>query len=299
MAFSDRGTYRLHFETRGPADARDLLLVMGMGFSSRAWAGLPDRLAERFRVITFDNRGTGRSTRGPGSFRIRDLAADAAAVLDAAGASNALVFGISMGGMVALELALRHPEKVNALVLGCTFAGWLGSRKPSPGALRDLLVANVSFRGMKARSLARLLVSPDYYRSRPDEFAAWLKTVEYGGPWLGALQSRAIALHHTDPRLSEIRVPTLVLTGDQDQLVPPENSRRLVRRIPGAELVEITGAGHCFPLERPADTLKVLVDFFDSTGTQRRAGSESSSGLAAPFWARGLSQAVALPQRVR
>src|SRR5512143_2238109 len=131
MPYADRGSHRLSFDVRGTDEKPALLLIMGMGFSSRAWGALPDLLSEDFRVIAFDNRGTGRSSARGRFFRVRDMADDAAAVLDAAGASSAYVFGISMGGMVALELALRHPGRVRALVLGATFAGWARSKKPS------------------------------------------------------------------------------------------------------------------------------------------------------------------------
>lgn len=265
----DRGSYRIHYRALGPDDAPPLLLVMGMGFSSRAWSPLPERLAGRHRVILFDNRGTGRSTRGRGLFRIRDLAEDAVAVLDATGVDRAAVFGISMGGMTALELVLGYPGRVRALVLGCTFAGWLRSRKASPRVLLEVAAAHLGRPGTRFRSLARFLVSRSYYETNGEEFRRWVRQVEPAGPLVGSLQARAVALHRTERRLSRIEVPTLVLTGDADRLVPPQNSRRLARAIPGARLVELPGAGHCFPLEQPEETVRALLDFLGTETTGR------------------------------
>jgi pimeloyl-ACP methyl ester carboxylesterase len=293
VPIAERGKVRLHYETFGEADAPPLLLIMGMGFSSRAWGELPVHLAERYRVIVYDNRGTGRSTSAGLVFRVKDMADDAAAVLDAAGAWSAFVFGISMGGMVAMELALGHPERVKALVLGATFAGWLGSRKPSLLTSTDVLVGGLLSRLGAHRMLGRALVSRATAKADPKALSRFLDGAERAGPGLLLQQMTAVTLHASASRLSGITAPTLVLTGDEDRLVPEANSRRLAELIPGARFVLLPGAGHCFPLERFEETFRELTRFFDGrpaartpTASGRRrgpsSGPPSSSGGASP-----------------
>ncbi|HEU4406866.1 MAG TPA: alpha/beta hydrolase [Polyangiaceae bacterium] len=261
MPFVERGTYRLHYEITGPEGAPPLLLVMGMAFSSRAWDTLPASLADRFRVMVFDNRGTGRSTRPRDFFRMGDLADDAAAVLDAAGVGRAYVFGVSLGGMIAMELALRHPERVEALALGATFAGYLKSAKPAWRVTRGLFLSAVLGRS-SAEHVAPFLVSDACWAGEKERFASWLAGVERGPPGTVLRQMAAAARHAAEGRLARLGVRTLVITGGGDRLIPPANSAALAKMIPGAELVEIDGAGHCFPFERLDETKGALVRFF-------------------------------------
>ncbi len=267
MPIAERGKVRLHYETFGRKDSPPVLLIMGMGFSSKAWGPLPQRLAERYRVIVYDNRGAGRSTSAGLVFRVKDMADDAAAVLDAAGAANAYVFGISMGGMVAMELALRHPVRVKAMVLGATFSGWLGSRKPSVLTSTDVLVGGLLSRLGAHGMLGRALVSRETAKRDPKALAAFIASGERVNPKVLLQQMTAVTLHASTERLAALRVPTLVLSGDQDRLVPEENSRRLAEVIPEARFVLLPGAGHCFPLERFDDTLREVTGFFDELRT--------------------------------
>jgi 3-oxoadipate enol-lactonase len=262
VPFAHRGSRRIYYEVHGPEDAPPLLLIMGMGFSSRAWGLLPAALGDRFRVAVFDNTGTGRSYQPRPVLKIRHMADDAAAVLDTAGIHRAFVFGISMGGMIALELTLRHPERVRALALGATYGGWWGSEKPSAGTLVDLLLGGLLARAGGLPRLSRILVSDDYLKNEREGFESWIRIAEHVPPRIAAGQAFAISLHAAEARLDAIEVPTLVITGDRDRLVPAENSRRLARMIPGARLLELSGAGHCFPLERPAETARALTEFF-------------------------------------
>lgn len=269
MPILERGKRRLWFETVGREDAPPLLLIMGMGFSSRAWGTLPERLAEHYRVITFDNRGTGRSTGTGVGFLVKGMADDAAAVLDEAEAREAFVFGISMGGMAALELGIRHPRRVRALVLGATFASWLRSRKPSVPVVGDLVVGGALSRVGAHGLLGRALVSLDHLHADFEGFSSWMSSAERASPRVLLQQMVAITLHGAAHRLSGLTMPTLVLTGDRDRIVPVENSRRLAAAIPGARLVILLGAGHCFPLERFEDTCRELTRFFGTAEAPR------------------------------
>jgi pimeloyl-ACP methyl ester carboxylesterase len=262
----DRGTHAVHYEVHGRPGAPPLLLVMGMGFSSRAWHTLPAQLRGDFRVIQFDNRGAGRSTLPRGLYRMRDMADDAAAVLDAVGVDSAFVFGISMGGMIAQELALSHPERVRALVLGATFAGYLRSRKPSLRTGYDLLRSVLRGRGATAARAARLLVSAEHFAADPEGFTTWLRGTEHVPARVAFRQMAAVVLHDSARRLRALRVPTLVITGDRDRLVPPANARKLARLIQGARLLILPGAGHVFPVERPRETVAAVKEFFIGTG---------------------------------
>ena len=268
MPVVDRAGHRIHYEVFGDAASPPLLLIMGLALSSRAWDTLPERLGRSYRVLVFDNRGTGRSWRGGWSFRMRDLADDAAAVLRAAsvsevkdGSGGAAVFGISMGGMIAQELALRHPELVSRLVLGATHAGWLRSKKPSLSTLRDLFASIAARDRAKANVVGRYLVSAAWHAQNPRSALEWIKRAERTTLRYALAQMSAIARHAVERRLSQIRVPTLILTGDEDKLVPHQNSQRLAELIPRAQLVILRGAGHAFPLERENEVVAALQDF--------------------------------------
>jgi pimeloyl-ACP methyl ester carboxylesterase len=261
VPFVELPSHRLHYRELGDPARPPILLIMGLGLSASSWWDLPERLGSMFRVISFDNRGTGKSTAPRGLFSIPELADDASAVLDAVGIERSGVFGISLGGMIAIELALRHPARVRSLALGATYGGWLASRKPSLGTLWHIALAAIFEIESSSARLPEMLVSPGYLPTGRDEFWAWLNGAEPVPPSLIVRQFIAAVRHSAFGRLGQITAPTLILTGDQDRLVPPENSVELARRIGGARLVELS-AGHCFPLERKDDVVRELTRFF-------------------------------------
>jgi pimeloyl-ACP methyl ester carboxylesterase len=260
MPFAERQGYRLHYELFGAEESPPLLLIMGLGLAADAWSSLPGRLADRFRVIVFSNRGMGQSTAPAGGFRIADLAADAASVLDELRVEQAFVFGISMGGMIAQELALRHPARVRSLVLGATFCSQWSSHKPALTVAADLLLVSLSYRHPKR--MARLMVSDAFFAAERERFVGWLGKLSHPPPSVARRQIVAITRHETEERLKELKVPTLVITGTLDRLVPPQNSRHLATLIPGARLLELPGVGHAFPFEREDQTVSALTGHF-------------------------------------
>ena len=256
---------RIYWEESGPGDAPPLLLVMGLGLSARSWDELPKRLSNRFRVIIFDNRGTGRSGKKLGRHGMGTLADDAAAVLRAAGVSEerpAFVFGISLGGMIAQELALRHSKLLRALALGATNMGPRGSRRPTLRSMLSFVALITLGPGKGGRRMARLCISPEFAKSGPGEFDRWLKGLDRAGPLRSLWQLLTVMGHSTHARLPSLQVPTLVIGGDKDLIIPFDNSRLIAKLIPGARLVTLEGAGHVFPLEQPQQTVDALTEHF-------------------------------------
>lgn len=272
MPHARNAAHVVHYRTWGDPKSPPLLMIMGLGLSSGAWDRLPDRLAARFRVLAFDHRGTGSSGPLRGTCSMAQLAGDALAVLEAESIASANVFGISMGGMVAQELALRWPERVRSLALGATFASFHASEKPSLEASIDLLLLNCGARFATSERVGRLLVSHPF-RERALE---WLRgdAGQTDSLWAALGQLAAIVRHGPADRLRSLRVPTLVLSGDADRVVPVENAHRLAALIPGARLHILSGAGHAFPLEREEETARLLTGHFASVEPRSAASSQ-------------------------
>src|SRR5262245_50677199 len=231
----------------GQAVRRDaLLLIMGLGATHEWWHRIRPALAERFRTIVFDNRGAGRSEVPPPPYSIVQMADDAAAVLDAAQVPTAHVFGASMGGYIAQELVLRHPARVRSLVLGCTSCGGRDA-VPADAEVRAALTA----RATMTREQAMWVMAPyTFDASTPreviaDEFARRLATTMTNEGFFAQLQAIRDWSGSTS-RLHGVAVPTLVIHGETDRLVPPENAAILAAAIPDARLAMLANASHIF-----------------------------------------------------
>jgi 3-oxoadipate enol-lactonase len=238
------GDVRLAYETRGSGPP--LLLVHGLGYDRTGWGPLPGLLGDALTVVLFDNRGVGASDVPSGPYAVSQLADDAAAVLDACGLERAHVLGVSLGGLVAQELALAHPERVDRLVLMSTLPGGPRSR-PMPQRAVD---AFSRFPTMPPAEGLRLLVETSLgvrgARERPelvDEIYAYRLA---SPPPLAGWQAQAAAGASFDAfdRVGGIRAPTLVVQGTGDDIVDPRNAGLLAELIPGARLELLADAGH-------------------------------------------------------
>jgi pimeloyl-ACP methyl ester carboxylesterase len=248
----------LHYEEQGVG--RPFLLIAGIPAIASDWEPLSSCLANTgHRVIAYDNRGSGGSSVTPGPYTTMQMARDAVALLDHLELARTDVFGMSMGGMIAQELALEAPERVGRLVLGCTHAG-VAHATPPPAAAGRAFALHTDDWALRMRTLAPFAFAHDVEPELLRSFIA-KKALDVQDASGYRAQIEAVLAHDTAGRLPEIGASTLVLTGDDDRVIPGESSQLLAQRIPGAELRTIRGAGHLFFLEQPEQTLEILTGF--------------------------------------
>jgi 3-oxoadipate enol-lactonase len=253
------GDIELDYERSGAGPP--LLMIMGMSGTALTW-GEPflAPLREEFDVIAYDHRGVGASSQLEGPVTIREMAQDAAGLLAALELDSAHVLGISMGGMIAQELALAAPERIRSLTLGCTYCGGEGSSLAAPAALQRLTEAMMS--GDRERALRaswEINVSPAF-ADDADAYARFVAIAMRRAVAVPVImaQMQACAAHDTNARLAQLALPTLVVHGSADELLPVENGRLIAARIPGAQLEILDGVGHLFFWERPQLAAELL-----------------------------------------
>jgi 3-oxoadipate enol-lactonase len=245
----DDGT-ELYWEESG--EGAPLLLIQGLGWSAEMWYSLVPELDSDFRVIRYDGRGIGRSQVPAGPYSIELMADDAAAVLRAAGVDRAHVLGVSLGGIVAQEVALRHPDLVQSLVLGCTHPGGAETIWPDPEVL-EVLKSRASMPFDEAvRAAVRYAYAADVDPGVVEEDMRRRLGLPTSPDGYQSQLMAGLGFQGTLPRLKGLAIPALVFTGDTDQMVPPQNSVNLVEAIPNAYLVTIAGAGHVVFTEQPS-----------------------------------------------
>jgi pimeloyl-ACP methyl ester carboxylesterase len=259
MPLTRVGEIELSYERAGSGPP--LLMIMGMSGTFDHWdpAFLAD-LRRDFETIVYDHRGVGASSRLEGPVTIAQLAQDAAGLLAALEIESAHVLGISMGGMVAQELALNHPERIRALALGCTYCGGEDSAVASEEVMRRLAEGMMS--GDRERALRtgwEVNVSPEFAAN--DEAYARFREIglRRAVPVEVIMeQMRAITEHDTSARLPEIALPTLVIHGTLDQMLPVQNGRMIAGLIPDAQLEIFEGVGHLFFWEQPQRSAELV-----------------------------------------
>ncbi len=262
MGYASVGDIRIYYEIQGLGEP--LLLIMGLGGHILDWGGsLPQELAKHYQVIMFDNRGAGRTDRPAGPYSITQMANDTVGLMNAIGLKQASIFGVSMGSMIAQEIALNYPDKVARLVLGCTHTGGDKQVKPAPEIEVYLLPrTDLTLQGALWWS-APAGYPQEFIYAHPEIVEREIQANMAYPCLLHAYQAQLAAFKAYDSHsgISSIKVPTLLITGQKDVLIPPENSRILSRQIPNAQLKEIKGAGHLFWISHPDETLSGLTSF--------------------------------------
>jgi 3-oxoadipate enol-lactonase len=255
MASGTANCISLYYELEGAGER--LLFISGTGADLRHQPRLTDGpLVKAFEVLAYDQRGLGQSEVPEGPYTMADYADDAAALVELVGWDSCRVLGVSFGGMVAQELAIRHPERVRRLVLACTSSGGAGGASYPLHELADL---SADEREARQFEVLDTRWDADWRAANPD-MAAFLSARSRQPPAPGArLQLEARSHHDTATRLSEIACPTLVCGGRYDGIAPPVNSEYLAAHIPGARL-EMFDGGHLFFLQDPS-AMRAIIDF--------------------------------------
>jgi 3-oxoadipate enol-lactonase len=261
MTFAISGDSRLYFEDRGQRNANTVVLIPGLGLTGSAWAAVADRLADAYRILTIDPRGAGRSDKPDTEYTVADVAEDLRAILDTANVTDAHVVGLSMGGMIAQDLAIRFPDRVRTLTLLSTYAApddW--SRRLFE--VRKMIIERIGLAEQFRLSILTVS-SPLTFRSNPEVIAsvehalvdnlpderAYLRQLEY------------CMNHDARDELRKIRIPTLVLTGSEDLLTSPFQGRELAAAIVGAEYREVQGRSHVLVFEDPDEVVAEVRRF--------------------------------------
>ena len=252
---------KLHYEIHGTGEP--LLLIEGLGYASWSWFRQIEVLSDSYSVVSFDNRGVGKSDKPDIPYSIELMADDVARLLESLNIEKAHILGVSMGGYIAQTLAINYPHKVKSLVLGCTSFGGPQSIPLTEEALQSMLKVE----GLNAEEVIRqgfkVAISPEFVRAYPDvvdQLVAW-RSVNPTPRYAWERQFAAARAFNVESQLNKINVPTLVITGSEDIVVPPQNSIMLAERISGAQLVIIPGGGHLFFIENAEEFNGTVLEF--------------------------------------
>ncbi|MGH9745008.1 MAG: alpha/beta fold hydrolase [Candidatus Acidiferrales bacterium] len=265
MPFAENQGAKIYWEEAGRGTP--VLLIMGLAWPSYMWYRTRPLLAAQYRVITYDNRGVARSDVTPGPYPISLMASDAIAVLDAAGIESAHIYGVSMGGMIAQELALQHPARVKSLILGCTASGGPEAVHAAPEVF-SVLTRQFPTPEEAARAMNPFIYDAGTPAARIEEDMKirmeWAPTLEGF-----TAQLQGIITWEAYSRIAEIAAPTLVIHGETDQLIPPANGTMIAQRIRGSKLVMIPHASHIYSTDQPEPSHRAVVEFLSAQAGRR------------------------------
>jgi pimeloyl-ACP methyl ester carboxylesterase len=253
----------------GPA----VLCIQGVGVAGCGWGPQVEALAQRHRLLTFDNRGVGGTARGAGPLSIDRMAADAVAILDAEGIDRCHVVGHSMGGLIALAVALNAPTRVLTLSLLCTFADGAGPTRPTMRMIALGLPTRIGTRRMRRLAMQRMLFPADYLRHTDRDALAERLNLLFGrdlgeAPPIVSEQLKVMGRYDATARLPALAgVPTLVVSGRHDPIAPPAFGRAIAAGIPGARYVEFETASHALTIQQADGVNALLLEHLDALRT--------------------------------
>jgi pimeloyl-ACP methyl ester carboxylesterase len=272
MQTADVNGIKLAFDVRGAGPP--LLLIMGYRLNSSAWpSDFIDGLAKRFTLILFDNRGTGQSEKPTSGYALSNMAKDAGGLMDHLGLKRAHVFGYSMGGAIAQELACNDPDRVDSLVLCATLCGGLRASYAQPAVISIMHDLDGLEPAAAARRIWTVTYEPNYLAANQAKIELQMqREIQSLTPLHAAdLQFQAFADFDLSQRISSIRAPTLVMTGDRDLLIPPNNAKILAELIPDASLSIIQGCAHRVVWEAADRCVAEIGDFLTRSGNESDA----------------------------
>ncbi|HEX3574534.1 MAG TPA: alpha/beta hydrolase [Rhodopila sp.] len=262
MPFSTSNGVSLYYDVAGDGPA--LCLINGYRLSGGAWPrAFIARLSARCSVLWFDNRGTGRSDKPDAGYEFANMAEDVIGLLDDLGLSRVHLFGFSMGGAIAQEVAIRHPDRIRRLTLFGTFCGGIWAEPASYTVFRRLLVTENQTPEEAARQAWPVTYTPDYLAANAEAVEQQLRReLEHPTPmFVAQRQMEALRAFNSYRDLPRIRAPTLVATGTCDLLVKPRNARILASRIPNARLELLADLGHRAIWEASEEIADLVCDF--------------------------------------
>lgn len=259
----------LNYNLRGQGPP--LLLIAGVGYGAWFWRTIVPGLAEHFGVITFDNRGAGESDKPAGPYSVPMLAADTAGLLDALKLKQVSVLGHSLGGFVAQELAVTRPDLVGKLILASTNQGGMNVIPITPEAMRVLTDRSGDPAELVKRGIA-IASAPGFAERQPDLVEALIAyrltnpvpPAQYTAQVMAGAGMAQLSEAKIAERLAAITMPTLILFGESDNVVPPGNADLLAQKLPNARVKILPGVGHIFPIENPSATVAAITNFLIS-----------------------------------
>jgi 3-oxoadipate enol-lactonase len=256
----------IYYEIHG--NGQPLLLITGLGYGLWYWQKLVAELSDHFQVITFDNRGAGKSSHPEGPYTVPMMAEDTAGLLDALNLEQVAVLGHSLGGFIAQELVINRPDLVGKLILASTNHGGMKVIPVTPEALEVMTTRGGDPVELVKRGI-EIACAPGFAEKQPQivqdlidyRFTNPVPSAQYQAQVAAGAGTAAYSDAQVDERMASIKVPTLILFGEFDRVVPPGNAKLMAEKIHQSQVVLIPDTGHMFPIENPSAAAEALKEF--------------------------------------